>query len=431
MKKNLLTAGLIIALTACGCSKSQKTDTAADQSTENAVSESTEKLPGSACQAAFESEMDMAAWTDANNSFAIDMLHEMPADKNTVFSPFSIERTMGMVLEGACGATASELRSALKLPEANHHSTAGHLVEQKLLAAQNDSQVLDIDNHLWVQDSYALLENYMNQMQSDYQAAPTSLDFIGSADSSRKTINEYISKATHEKINDILPEGSISSLTRLVLTNAVYFKAPWQHSFNPESTQKADFITPTGTIQVDMMRQSKSHRAYVSESLSAVDLDFENSPFSFMVILPRVGEDGDVTAALDRVEKTLSAAELRQIREQMSSQPVVLQMPKFKLEAGSSIRSLLEKFGVHLAFSHADFSGMSGVPDLYLSDVFHKAFIEVDEQGAEAAAATAAVMMKRSMPAPPLPITVDHPFLFSIIERETGTILFLGRMTSI
>ena len=431
MKKAFLIAGMILAVSFMGCSKSQKTDTAANQSEEGAQGVVAE-APTASCEVTFDSDMTEADWSDANNDFGLAMLREIAADQSTVFSPYSIERAMGMVLDGGCGATAAELRAALKLPDGNKHGAAGLLVEKKMLASQNDSQIIDIDNHLWVEQKYTLLDSYINRMKSDYSAEPTSLDFVNDADKSRNTINQYITEKTHDRIHDILPDGSINSLTRLVLTNAVYFKAPWEISFNPDMTRKADFVTSTGTIQVDMMHHSKDHRVYLDDSLYAIDLDFQNSPFTFMVILPKVGEDGDVAAALGRVETELTAHGLREIREKMMTGPVSLDMPKFKLEGGSSIRAIFEKFGVHTAFGHADFSGMSGVPDLYLSDVFHKAFIEVDEKGAEAAAATAAVMMKRTaLPPRPIEIKVDHPFLFSIIERKTGTALFFGRITKI
>ena len=429
MKKAFLVAGMILAISFMGCSKSQKTETVAEQP-ENTTEVVVAEAPSGSCQTTFDIDMNETAWSDANNDFGLAMLREIPAENSTVFSPYSIERAMGMVLDGGCGTTAAELRTALKLPDGNGHGAAGLSVEKKMLAAQNESQIIDIDNHLWVEQKYALLDSYKDRMKADYSAEPTSLDFVNETDKSRITINQYISGKTHDKIHDILPENSLTPLTRLVLTNAVYFKAPWAVSFSPEATKKADFITSSGTIQVDMMHHSKEHRVYLDDSMYVIDLDFQDSPFSLMVILPKVGEDGDVAAALSRVETGLTAESLREMRSKMLNGPVSLDMPKFKLEGGSSIRDIFARFGVRQAFAHADFSGMSGVPDLYLSDVFHKAFIEVDEKGAEAAAATAAVMMKRSaLPPKPLEIKVDHPFLFSIIERETGTALFFGRIT--
>lgn len=448
MKKAILVGILASLLCASGCSKSNKTDTAADAEptvnpaeTEPVVEEApiakaqvVDVKSDENCQPVYETDVTNEQWVDANNDFAVSMLRVLPVEKSSVFSPYSIERAMGMVLVGACGKTASEIRETLRIPEAGRPGAAGMRVETKMMSAKNDELILDIDNHLWLEKTFTIAQDFMRLMTSDFQAQPTSVSFVNEPEQSRETINKYIAEATHDKIQNILPKGSITALTRLVLTNAVYFKAPWEISFNEKRTNKEDFNTAKGPVQVDMMHLKDNIRVSEGDGYVAFELIFRNSPFAFMVVLPELGEGEDVIAALTKQEARMNAQFIREMREKMHFEKANLAMPKFKLESGASIRGILEQLGTHIAFDKtADFTAMTPDPNgVYVSDVFHNAYIEVDEEGAEAAAATAVVMVTKS--ARPvervLDIRVDHPFDFGIVEHQTGTLLFFGRMTT-
>lgn len=436
MKPYMLLAAAAIAL--CGCSKSQTTQTTADtanqtQAAETAPNTKDTAMPSENCKPATSSNATTEMWAAANNAFGFEMLKATNPSSSVVVSPYSVERAMGMLLEGACGDTAAEIQKALKLPNANNNSQAGAEIEAEILKTLDDNHTIDIDNHLWIQQSYKLRDEYIQNVKKFYAAAPETVDFAGATEESRKHINDYIAQVTHDKIRDILPANAVTSLTRLILTNAVYFKGPWRHSFKENATQKADFRTAAGTIQVDMMHHTESHAFCETDKLVAFDMDFASANYSMMIMMPKIGATSDVAAALTDLEKDLSSISFKQIRAQMKSGQVSLYMPKFKVEFGASLKTMLRELGVQNAFSNPDFSAITGTRELYLDDVLHKAFIDVNENGAEAAAATAVVMKLRSaLPMrEPHTITVDHPFVFAIVEKSTQTILFVGRVTTI
>ena len=441
MKKAFLLAGLIMAVGLCACSKkpaaeevvapvaqapdAQEGEMKADDAAKAEANKET-------CKITTDVAIDEAAWADANNAFGLAMLKA--SQGSSVVSPYSVERAVGMVLEGACGTTASEIRTAMSLPEANNLSDAGGKVEKSMLAEFAEGVTVNVDNRVWVDGSYKLLDDYTARVKAAYRAEPTTLDFVNASDAALKTINDAVAKATNDKIQNILPAGSVNGMTRLVLTNAIYFKAPWQHSFNAELTKKADFKTADGVIQVDMMRHKKEHRVHEAETYTALDMGFAGSSYSLMIVLPKLAEGANVDEALTAVENSFTAASLREMREKMQNVDVELEMPKFRVEAGTPLKSMLSNLGMKAAFGNdADFSGISGKDDLYIAEVFHKAYIDVDENGAEAAAATAIPMMMKALhrPANSIKLTVDHPFMFAIMENNSGAALFVGRVNKI
>jgi serpin B len=427
--------GLLAAMgiTFCGCSKSQSTQTTADAVVQTGAVENVAAATDTTCNRVHTANATRELWSAANNAFGFEMLRATKPGDSVVVSPYSVERAMGMLLDGACGDTAAEIQKALKLPDAGNNSQIGAEIEAEMLKTFDDKHTIDIDNHLWIQQSYALQSNYIDQMKLHYAATPESVDFAGATEDARKYINDFIAKATHDKIKEILPANAVTSLTRLILTNAVYFKGPWRNNFNESATTKADFRTAAGTQQVDMMHHTASHAVYEADQFVAFDMDFSAANYALMIVLPKADENTDVAAALADLEKGISSIVFKQIRAEMKSEQVALNMPKFRVEYGASLKELLIQLGVQSAFSTPDFSAITGNRELYLSDVLHKAFIDVNENGAEAAAATAVVMKLRSaMPMrKPISITVDHPFLFAIVEKSTQTALFLGRVTKI
>ena len=427
MRKALVLAGILTAIGVSGCSKAQSSPKTASEETANVSVLNQPVVEKTACKAETGVAIEPTAWADANNEFGFAMLRN--SEKSTVISPYSVERALGMVLDGACGETAKQMRTALSLPEADNLSAAGAMIENDMLT-DADKIAINIDNRVWLAQNYTLTADYASSTASHYRAAPQILDFVGDPDGSRETINADVAKSTNDRIKDILPPGSVSPATKVVLTNAIYFKAPWTDAFDPKATDKQDFKGFAGTTQVDMMHHEKPHMVYNNDALIAFDMSFQDTNYAFMVILPK-----EVTPeALSAMESGLSAKSLREMRGKMEDVTVRLSMPKFRVEAGTRLKALMQRLGMDLAFTQdADFSAISGKSDIFIDDIYHKAFIEVAEEGAEAAAATAVVMKMRAM-APverDLAITVDHPFVYAIIEKMSGTALFIGRVTDL
>lgn len=421
-----------LALSLGACSKTQPTSAAevpVSAEATQAVTQTTEDTV--TCEGLKTDKVATATdWADANNAFALKML--AASKGTTVASAFSAERALGMILEGACGQTAKEMRSALALPEADGLSKAGAEVEAKLLGEFADTVTVSVDNRVWIDKKFSVTDAYAQNIKQNYHAEQVPVDFMNAPDDARQTINAHVAQATHDKIKDILPSGSVGGDTRMVLTNAIYFKAPWANPFKADATQKEDFSVATGKIQVDMMHQVKDFRHFSGDTFDAALLEFTGSPYGMLIILPKVSADGDVTKALYDVESSLTAESLRALIGKLEEKQVDLKLPKFRIEADVKLKDLLVGAGMKLAFTDdADFTGISGGRDLKVSDVFHKAYIDVNEDGAEAAAATAGVMMMRMSIRPPQAEPVvfhaDHPFVFSIVERQTGAALFMGR----
>ncbi|MBO4351325.1 MAG: serpin family protein [Proteobacteria bacterium] len=442
-KALLITSFAMIGL--CGCSKAQTPEVVETPAAnapeaqapegEAPAAQDEKKADASECKRP-DATIDEKAWSDASNSFSLNLLRATSSKlSNTVVSAYSVERAFGMVLEGACGDTAKQMQTSLSMPEAGNLGEMGSNVENKLLGSLSDPATIQIDNKLWLEKTYTLLESYTARMQTAYHAEINQVDFVKEPEEARKTINASVAKSTMDKIQDILPAGYIMPTTRLVLTNAIYFKAPWRDTFEPGVTKKEDFKTANGPVQVDMMFHTKKHHVFFGEGYKAVAMPFSSSSYYLAIILPDLADGQDVNEALMKVENSLTAASLRKMNDEMEQYMVKYKVPKFRVEFGASLRSLLQSMGMILPFSDkADFSGITSLNDLMISDVFHKAYIDIDENGAEAAAATAIVMRTKSMARPPidkpLEITVDHPFTFALMDKQTGTALFMGRVVS-
>jgi len=379
---------------------------------------------------------EVSAWVDANNALGLALLRAEPLQEcaGTIVSPYSVQRALGMVLEGACGETAAQMRTALFLPDAENLSRLGSEVEATLLSRLGEDVTINIDNRLWVEKTFTLAEDYLARVRDSYRALPEAVDFINESEASRKRINDAVAKATNDRIKDILPNGSVSSLTRLVLTNAVFFKAPWEDPFNARFTRKGDFAAPHGTVQVDMMHQSEQFSLYTHEQFMSLVMPYVGRSYGLLVILPNRIEGKSELEALGDVEARLTPELLRAMIMEGTSARVDITLPKFKIEADLRLKDLLTALGMKLAFeTEADFSRMAAERLLFISEVFHKAFIEVNEEGTEAAAATAVSMKGGGVglmdPPPPIPFIVDRPFAFAIVHQPTGTVLFMGRVT--
>ena len=398
------------------------------------TTQGTPSLSGNSNASAASAAADVAA----NNQFARDLYVQLASDpqdagKNIFFSPFSISSALAITYEGARGTTADEIRSVFYFPADNATLREGFSLANAGINSGNTGYTLSTANALWAEKTYPFLQDYIATAGRWYSANVTNLDFIGQPEPSRQIINGWVANRTHDKIQNLLPEGSIDLMTRLVITNAVYFKGSWVKQFNSNDTGDADFhISPQKTITVRMMQRTDEDAIY--PYAETADLQVLSMPYvhetggglSMIVILPKNDSLAAAEAALD--PQNLSALE-----QSASSRRVMVYFPKFELNTQYELSGTLATMGMPTAFSAAaDFSGMDGKRDLYINDVFHKAFVNVDEEGTEAAAATG-VVMRLSAVAHEEPVPVfraDHPFLFLIRDNGTGAILFAGRVVN-
>lgn len=390
-------------------------------------------------------------WAKANNAFGLKFLRQTKG--NTVFSPYSIERAIGMTLDGACSETASEMLAALEMPNAKRLSLAGRDVDDAMKSVNADT-LLEIDNTLWPDKSLTLPEDFLARISAGYRNKTVALDYRADPEKARITINDDIAKTTHDRIKDLIPKDIITEQTRLVLTNAVYFKSKWEKPFDEKSTKTEKFYNADKPIETTIMHQNrKLSGVCIAKDYAIYDLPFNSSSeknekgaYVMRIVLPTIDDTHPMEMRmelLEDVEKQLSGDIVSNCRYQFFDN-VYVAMPKFKLAPDTiSIKGMLKSMGMHKAFSEqAEFYAMPNTtpkpsdPSKYLmiEDVLHKAFIEIDEKGGEAAAATAVVALTESasdIPPKNYYFTVDHPFIYMIIEKSTGAAIFMGRVTDL
>ncbi|ADN35778.1 proteinase inhibitor I4 serpin [Methanolacinia petrolearia DSM 11571] len=374
---------------------------------------------------------------DANNMFAFDIYRQIAAeqteDENIFLSPFSISSVFAPVYEGARGDTADEIGSVFHFPENTGTLREDYReINEKINTGDPDYE-LSIANALWAENTYPFLESYINITKEYYSANTTTLDFKNHPEETRLTINNWAMEKTKDRIQELVPAGMIDIYTRLVVTNAIFFKGIWAKKFDENNTLEANFTTASGEIvKVPMMQKTAAYDYAETDELQAVKLPYENetgNKLSMIVILPKENE-------LHSVEETLYFKKIREVEDSMGSETVRLSLPKFRFETDYMFSGILKKMGVVTAFSDedADFSGMDGTGGLYIREVIHKAFVEVNEEGTEAAAATAVVVQTIAPPPgyslPVYTFRADHPFIFLIEDDETGNILFIGRVSN-
>ena len=377
---------------------------------------------------------DLGALNAGNSAFAFNLYQVLRSQAgNLLFSPFSISEALAMTYAGAGGETAQQMAAALHftLPQDRLHPAFNALdlqLNSAGSAAQNSTDQgfkLSVVNALWGQQGFTFLPPFLDTLSQNYGAGMHLLNFKDSAEPSRQAINAWVSAQTQKKIQDLLPQGSVLPTTRLVLTNAVYFKAAWSFQFKPENTKDLPFFLSDGSqVNVPTMQQIESLGYAADNGVQVVELPYSNSSLSMVILLPAAG-------TLDSFEASLDPARLNSLLNNLStSQEVTLTLPKFKFDASFNLNDALSALGMPDAFdaSKADFSGMDGQKDLLIQGVLHKAYIAVDEQGTEAAAATGVVVGLMAMPAGNVTVNIDHPFLFLITDRSSGTILFVGRV---
>jgi serpin B len=389
-------------------------------------------LQGSAwaAQTSPSATADQAAVVKGNNAFAVKLYSQLRTQSgNLFFSPESISTALAMTYAGARGDTASEMAKTLHftLPPERLHPAMGALLSD--LNAAHDGYQLHVADALWAQQGYTFLDDFLKVTRSDYGAGFNQVDFKGATEAARLTINKWIEQKTENKISNLLQPGALKPATRLVLTNAIYFKGDWETPFKKAWTEDDDFhVSRKQTVKAPLMNRTDSFNYFDGGTFQALEIPYQSGELSMIVFLP------NDTGGLPALEQSLNASNMQQWLGQLQSVPkVILTLPKFKMTWQFELSDTLGAMGMPQAFgTQADFSGMTGGRDFFISAVIHKAYVDVNEEGTEAAAATATEMVEMAMQRPdrpqPIVFRADHPFIFLIRDNRSGGILFMGRV---
>jgi serpin B len=373
------------------------------------------------------SAADRTTFGKDNRSFTFDLYGELSKQPGNLFySPYSISTALAMTYAGARTQTATEMEEVLhfSLGQQTLHTafnaTDVALAKRKSEVSSNSERPqtgsgfeLTLVNQAWGRKGYAFLDSYLDVIAQNYGAGLFLLDFAQS-EQARGTINSWVQEQTRDRIKNLLPKGSIDGSTALVLTNAIYFKASWQQTFDKSKTAPGNFRAATGDVSVDMMHGDPKTDYAAVGGTQMLSLPYVSTNVSMLLILP---PEGDATIDVETFD-ALQAA--------LSEHQVVLSLPKWSFESENALKAPLTALGMEAAFGAADFSGMDGHGGLYIDEVYHKAFVAVDEQGTEAAAATAVALNESA--SVPVTLTFDRPFLFAIYDEPTGQVLFFGRV---
>jgi serpin B len=375
---------------------------------------------------------DAALAGTAINDFGLDLLAAATKPgENAVLSPASIALALAMARAGARGDTAAEMDEVMRGVASDDHASWLNALDAVLAARSGtfkdrfdkDADVLlRIANQSFAQSGFPWEAAYLDALAARFGAGVRLVDYANDYEAARRAINAWVDERTERRIPELLEAGTLDDLTRLVLVNAIYLKAAWFSPFEEEASGPGGFYLLDGSrIDVPTMHHTAGFRYAVGGDWQAVELPYVGRQLAMLIIVP-----GNLPA----FEAALDGAALDAIVSELEDQRVKLSLPRFGIESKLDLNAVLTAMGMPLAFDpdRADFSGITAIRDLYISGVIHQANIDVDEEGTEAAAATGVVMGLTSMPPEPVPVTVDHPFLFALRDLETGAILFLGRV---
>jgi serpin B len=387
---------------------------------------------------------DLQTVANANSAFGFELYQELKEKEgNLFFSPYSISTALAMTYAGARGQTEKEMAEVMHFPldQEKLHPRLSE-IQLKLNAIEKKGYIrLSIANSLWFQEGYRFLDDFVRLNKDCYDSELKSLDFIGRTEEARIAINTWVEEKTNDKIKDLIKPGVLSGLTRLVLCNAIYLKSPWAKQFEESQTKETPFHLTSGkSISVNMMNQTEDFRYRDFGTFSALELPYTSSGESFgagdpedpsmIIFLPKE------TEGLAQFEEEFTNSNIERWIHQLRKAPlteVTVGIPKLKTTSEFELSEIFSAMGMPSAFSaeEADFSGMTGTKDLFISAVVHKAFVDVNEKGTEAAAATAVIMAMGIAPDKPEPkkFIADHPFIFLIRDNQTGSILFIGRIS--
>jgi len=381
------------------------------------------------------SETDLAPLVGGNSTFAFDLYQALREEADNLFySPYSISLALAMTYAGARGETEQQMADTLHFTLSQNrlhpafNSLDIELAKRGEGAEGKDSEGfrLNIVNAIWGQKGFSFLPEFLDVLAENYGAGLRTLDFAGAPEDSRLIINDWVSDQTEGRIEDLIPQGLIDILTRLVLTNAIYFNAAWQYPFSEGATVDSQFyLLDGGEVTVPMMSQTEAFGYAEGDDYQAVELLYDGGELSMVILLPREGH-------FEAFEESLDAQRVSAIIGTLAQSQVALTMPKFEFESAFKMRETLMAMGMPVAFTgDADFSGMTGGRELFISQVVHKAFVSVDEAGTEAAAATAVIMKVTALPTTPVEFRANNPFVFLIRDIETGSLLFMGRVLNL
>ena len=366
----------------------------------------------------------------SDDAFGADLYSRLPPAGNLVFSPASIATALRLVLLGARGQTAAQVAAALHLASPDDAGPGLKAVSALLNDLAAGDLTLRAPNTMWVQSGLTLDPGFTAALAAEAAVALRQADFRRAADQARQAINEFIAEQTAGKISDLLAPGVVGTDTSLVLASAVYLKAAWAHPFPADATQDGPFHPDPGTqVTVPTMRVQARLRYLRGDGFQAVELPYAGARLGMVIVLPDGpdGPDGSLLAG------QAARGGLGGVLAGLTPRRVSLALPRFRVTSGFALRPMLAALGMPLAFSReADFSGITTARRLRVDEVVHKAYIDVNEAGTEAAAATAVVIraMARFMdPQLPVEVIVDRPFLFAITDPQSGLPLFLGRVT--
>lgn len=362
----------------------------------------------------------------SNSKFAADLYKQIKNEPvNQFYSPISITSALAMTYAGAAGETLKQISKTLYFStnqDELHQSY--NMLFKKLSETNSEGIQLKIANSLWLQEDLKISTQYLSITDKYYNAGVIPVNFITNPENSRKTINNWVEKNTNNKIQNLLPDGSIHSQTRMVLVNAIYFKGQWDKIFDKnQNTTEVFYVFKTCETQATYMNNYINTSYYEDNQLSIVEIPYANQDQSLLIILPKE------KYGLKEIEKLFEQNLLENYFIKMEHKRVALSIPKFKTESTFELQEHLSKMGMPIAFSNnADFSGITGDKSLAIDKVIHKAFIDVNEEGTEAAAATAVTMRKTAMLLDEVKFKADHPFIYLIRDNETNTVLFVGRL---
>ena len=395
-------------------------------------------LASLACPAAFAmppaqaSNADQAEAVKGSNAFAVGLYgHLRRQPGNLFFSPESISTAFAMAYAGARGETAAQMAKVFHftLPQDRLQPAMGALLAG--MNAPHKTYQLRVADALWAQQDENLLPDYLKLLQDNYGAGFHRVDFRTSSESVRGEINRWVEQQTNDKIRNLIAPGVLTPATRLVLTNAIYFKGDWRDQFAKTETKDEDFyLSASHPVKRPTMHRAGSYRYFDGGAFQELELPYAGGDLAMIVLLPKD------RAGLPALEQAFTASSAVKWIDGLRPAPkVILTLPRFTMTQQFELNGALAKMGMPQAFSNAaDFSGMTGKPGFTISAAIHKAFIDVNEKGTEAAAATSTVMrataMRRPMPEPPpIIFRADHPFLFLIRDTHSGSILFMGRLS--
>ena len=404
-----------------------------------------EQIPENLIEEDYEAYKEIRSLVTGQNDFVGNFYRHLAqeGEGNLFYSPYSLYTALGVVYAGAAGNTATEFQDVMGLedPADRFHRNLNTLdltllndsvrPEAENSKAEGFRPTLSVANGLWIQDGLEVLPGFLNTVTANYGTGLAQLDFRDSPDEAVAAINQWVDEATQGKIMQVISRDSITGDTSLVVTNAVYFKGDWEDKFSEELTTDEPFFLLDGQeTQAPMMFQRNNYRWQVDDGYQAVELPYEGKTFALLVLMPDEG-------TFETFEQTLTGERLQAITDNLNRSKVILRMPRFKLDYSFSAKKGLQALGLADAFhmENADFRPIAGrlkgvpIEAIWIEDAVQKSFVEVNEEGSEAAAATAVIVgVPDSKPQPPVEVTIDRPFIFLLRHSPTGAVLFMGRV---